>query len=337
MAKVLDAPNLCHCQFTNLIDWSMGGTIAVALERTVYLYDYDTRNASTLNFEMSNQLDPLYCIQFNNVYYDRLALGSNSKEFIVADAHTGKTIYNPPEPYASLRCYIGWAFVLEWNKCNPLLLSSNYPNGSITTFDIRMKEKCQEFYVDGSELARIRYSPFDENLILVSDITNNISTIDLRSNTITNMDTTQMDTKSLEWSPYERGVFFCGRKPNTMVVHDIKTNTEEVPGLAIDTGSRVTSILFSKTTKEFVCGTNSEENHSTIKRYDYNKLELNSEEPVKEKCWVTNMCSNPQGTLQAFATSVETIEVWEMFESRVPKRKSVLKRQHGKFNPIEIR
>lgn len=333
MTRILDAPNLYNWQFSNLIDWSMGDTLAIALDRTIYLYDYVTRNISTLSLELESEINnnnhSIYYIQFNNVYYDKLAIISEGKEFAVADIHTGKPVYIPP--YVPKKNQLDYAHLTEWNKCNPHLLYFNYPTGSVTTFDIRTKGKCQEINIGPVELTRIKCSHFDENVMITSNVIEELNLIDLRLGTIKYMDTIRKDSRVLEWSPCERNVFFCGKIPTSMYVFDL-SNT---PPLEVEIGSRVTSILFSKTSQELVCGTSSQE-RGTIKRYNYKTLNMNSEESPRDRCTILNMCSNPQGTLQAFATNIETIEVWEMFEPRTPER-SVLKRQHGKFNPIEIR
>lgn len=330
--KTLDAPELDSDFLGTVTDWSMHGGIAIAIDRVIYFYDYSTcttlplfmgkNGLSKYNSEhYSSNEYAITTVQFSTSDPVKLALGSRSQEFVIVDSCVGEAVCVKRSSHMIRKS--DSLFTMEWSKLDSNLISYNSDNGTVVIYDVRDKAKAMKYNI-GFNVTKIKWSPFDERKLAVGSLNGNLNVLDLRT-TVTGKDSVlakNMRVRSLEWCPYIRSNLFCGNDDSIHIYNP--SNNTEVNRVHI--GASVNSILFSKTTKEFVCGTNS----GSIKRFNHNN---NDNSSTAEKFLSTgvamNMCSNGDGSLQIITTSGEALEIWELFRPqkksyKVEKKKSLL-------------
>ncbi|KAM6988811.1 LOW QUALITY PROTEIN: cell division cycle protein 20 homolog [Passerculus sandwichensis] len=317
--RVLDASEMFNDYYLNLIDWSSQKFLAVALDNTVYLWNYGTR-----------EIIPLLQTEHPDIYIssaswikdgDYLAVGTSSAEVQLWDVEQQKHL-------RTMTSHCGRVGTLSWNSC---ILSSGAP-GHIHHHDVRVAEhhvatlagRTQEvcglkWSLDGRYLAR----GGNDSLVNVWPCTQCGGGNFTPLQTFTQH---QGAVKAVAWCPWQMNVLATGG--GTSDRHVCIWNVCSGACLsAVDTRSQVTFILWSTNYKELISGHGFAQNQLVIWKYPrMNKVaELQGHTDR-----ILNLTMSPDGTSVASGAADETVQVWSCFEMDPIKKKEKEKANSAK-------
>lgn len=305
--RVLDAPGLIDDYYLNLLDWSCGNQVAIALEQTVYIWDANTGTVNSL-MESSQQGTYVSGIKWSGdgAY---LSIGFSDGDVQIWDV----------EEQAKLRSMTGHSArvgVMSWDKHT---LSSGSRDGSIWNHDVRIAEHkvfeynnhsaevCGlEWRSDGSQLA----SGGNDNVVNIWDARSSIPKF-----TKTNH---KAAVKALAWCPWQMNLLSTGGGSQDKHIHFWNSTTGARVN-SIDTGSQVTSLKWSPVYKEIVSSHGFPDNHLAI--WSYPTLTKNIE-IVAHDSRVLHSALSPDGQTLATCASDENLKFWKVFESMGKKAAS---------------
>ncbi len=126
--KVLDAPDLVDDYYLNLLDWGNNNTLAIALGRSVYLWDANTGKSCQLyrtSLESNIITSVSFAKQGNSNY---LAIGTNDAEIQIWDLERVKAI-------RTMTGHAARVSTMDWNQH---ILSSGSRDSMIFHHDVRV-------------------------------------------------------------------------------------------------------------------------------------------------------------------------------------------------------
>lgn len=299
--RVLDAPSIVDDYYLNLLDWSAGNQVAVALERAVYIWSADTGSVNSL-FETSDDT------------YITSVKWSGDGAYVAAGLDNGEVQIWDVEDGTKLRSMHGHQSrvgVMGWNKH---LLSTGDRSGLIINHDVRVAdhnvaelsghthEVCGlEWRSDGQMLA----SGGNDNLVNIWDA----RSLNEPKHTKTNH---HAAVKALAWCPWQLNLLATGGGSNDRQIHFWNSTTGARLN-SIDTGSQVTSIRWSTHHKELVSTGGFPNNALSV--WSYPTLVKNIEIPAHEQR-ILFSCLSPDGQTLATASADENLKFWKLFEKK---------------------
>ncbi|XP_054148444.1 LOW QUALITY PROTEIN: cell division cycle protein 20 homolog [Melozone crissalis] len=319
--RVLDAPEIRDDYYLNLVDWSSQNFLAVALDDTVYLWNYDTR-----------EIIPLLQTEHPDIYIssvswikdgDYLAVGTSSAEVQLWDVEQQKRL-------RTMTSHCGRVGTLSWNSC---ILSSGARTGHIHHHNVRVAEHhvatlaghTQEvcglkWSLDGCYLA----SGGNDSLANVWPCSQGGGGDVAPLQTFTQH---QGAVKvSLAWCPWQMNVLATGGGTNDRHIR-IWDVCSGACLSAVDTRSQVTSILWSTNYKELISAHGFAQNELII--WNYPRMTKVAELQVHTDR-ILNLTMSPDGTSVASAAADETVQVWSCFEMHPIKKKKKEKANSAK-------
>ncbi|KAM6988810.1 LOW QUALITY PROTEIN: cell division cycle protein 20 homolog [Passerculus sandwichensis] len=318
--RVLDASEMFNDYYLNLIDWSSQKFLAVALDNTVYLWNYGTR-----------EIIPLLQMEHPDIYIssaswikggDYLAVGTSSAEVQLWDAEQQKHL-------RTMTSHCARVGTLSWNSC---ILSSGARTGHIHHHDVRVAEHhvatlaghTQEvcglkWSLDGRYLA----SGGNDSLVNVWPCTQCGGGNFTPLQTFTQH---QGAVKAVAWCPWQMNVPATGGGTSDRHIR-IWNVCSGACLSAVDTRSQVTFILWSTNYKELISGHGFAQNQLVIWKYPrMNKVaELQGHTDR-----ILNLTMSPDGTSVASAAADETVQVWSCFEMDPIRKKEKEKANSAK-------
>ncbi|KAJ6659440.1 hypothetical protein lerEdw1_018674 [Lerista edwardsae] len=126
--RILDAPDIRNDYYLNLIDWSSLNFLAVALDKTVYLWNYDSREIIQL-MQMEHPDDYISSVSWIKEG-NYLAIGTSNAEVQLWDIQQRKRLRNMVSHSSRVSS-------LSWNN---YILSSGSRTGHIHHHDVRVAE-----------------------------------------------------------------------------------------------------------------------------------------------------------------------------------------------------
>ena len=123
--KILDLPELMDNYYLNLLDWSSTNILAVALRRTVYLYNASTGNIDELCTTADD--DYITSVAWRGQY---LGVGTNHTHVQIWDVGAMRQLRN-------MKGHSGRVSSLAWNKH---LLSSGSRDSTVINHDVRIEQ-----------------------------------------------------------------------------------------------------------------------------------------------------------------------------------------------------
>lgn len=299
--RVLDAPSIVDDYYLNLLDWSAGNQVAVALERAVYIWSADTGSVNSL-FETSDDT------------YITSVKWSGDGAYVAAGLDSGEVQIWDVEDGTKLRSMHGHqqrVGVMGWNKH---LLSTGDRSGLIINHDVRIAdhnvaelsghshEVCGlEWRSDGQMLA----SGGNDNLVNIWDARSLVEPKHTKTNH-------HAAVKALAWCPWQLNLLATGGGSNDRQIHFWNSTTGARLN-SIDTGSQVTSIRWSTQYKELVSTGGFPNNALSV--WSYPTLVKNIEIPAHEQR-ILFSCLSPDGQTLATASADENLKFWKLFEKK---------------------
>ncbi|ANB15163.1 ubiquitin-protein transferase activating protein CDC20 [Sugiyamaella lignohabitans] len=297
--RVLDAPGLIDDYYLNLLDWSCGNQVAVALEQTVYIWSASTGSVSSL-------------MDSTNGTYVSSVRWSGDGAYLSVGLSDGDVQIWDVEDQTKLRSMSGHSArvgVLSWDKH---MLSSGCRDGSIWNHDVRVAQhKVSEFNNHAAEVCGLEWRA--DGAQLASGGNDNVVNIwDARSSTPKFTKTNhKAAVKALAWCPWQTNLLASGGGSQDKHIHFWNSTTGARVN-SIDTGSQVTSLRWSSLYKEIVSSHGFPNNYLSI--WSYPTLTKNVDIQAHDSR-VLHTALSPDGQTLATCASDENLKFWKIFES----------------------
>ena len=322
--RILDAPDIVDDYYLNLISWSKDNVLAVALARSVYLWNATSGDIGHLiSVEGNDYITSVkWCTEPGNTKY--ICVGTHLADLQLYDGQSLTKI-------RSMTGATGRIASLSWRQHT---ISAGDRDGYIINHDVRAQSHIASKYKghtqevcglswndDGSCLA----SGGNENFLCLWDAA---MTGRQRNNAGPQMSENvhaprltlkqhKAAVKALDWCPYQRGLLASGGG-----TADRKINFwNSLSGVllnSIDTGSQVCSIVWSKHQRELCSSHGYSENQLILWKYP---TMTKIKELTGHTARVLNMDISPDGTSIVSAGADETLRFWNIFDT--PSTQSV--------------
>ncbi|KAI8601653.1 quinon protein alcohol dehydrogenase-like superfamily [Dissophora ornata] len=308
--KVLDAPGLMDDYYLNLLDWSCSNMVAIGLGKSVFVWDAESGHVESL-FTLPGNTDAVASVSwaYDGLY---LAVGTFDGDTQIWDIETKSKV-------RSMTGHMARVGVLAWDKH---ILSSGCRDGSIWNHDVRVQnhkvaelsnhtnEVCGLVWrADGQQLA----SGGNDNLVNVWDARSTVPKYTKSNHTAA--------VKALSWSPWQNNLLASGGGTYDKQIHFWNTSTGARVN-TLNTGSQVTSIVWSTEYKEFMSSHGFPDNNISL--YGYPSMNKVIDIPAHDSR-ILHTALSPDGQTVATVASDENLKFWKLFE-RQPKGKKDGKR-----------
>lgn len=321
--RILDAPELSHDFYLDLMSWSEKNIIAVALGNKVYLFN-TTNSHVQLLLELPGAEESMdESAHITSVSWSKLpghdhylAVGTSNKSVQVWD--TLKLA-----PIRVLKGHNGRVSSLAWNPCTHVL-SSGARDAMIYNHDIRaevhitakLKGHEQEvcglrWNVDGSSLA----SGGNDNYVCLWDVkASQRGTMEANQNDFhrpRHIITAHMAAvKALAWSPFRRHKLATGGGSADQTIKTWNTAVNCSLLKSVESGSQVSGLVWSSQGKEIVSAHGYSQYQLTLWKYP-------SMERIQDFKGHTGrilvLDKSPDGRQVASISEDETLRLWNMF------------------------
>ena len=200
-ARILDAPDMLDDYYLNLLAWSQGNVLAVALNQTLYLWSASSGAINELTSVESDPEDYISSVAWREGG-QHVAVGTNSQFIQLWDGVANKQLRN-------LGGHGARVGALAWNGA---VLASGSRDTSVLIHDVRIANHCVGALRSHSqEVCGLSWSP--DGSYLASGANDNTLAI-FEASTITSFNAEprhvltdhQAAVKALAWSPHERNL-----------------------------------------------------------------------------------------------------------------------------------
>ncbi|KXS09401.1 WD40 repeat-like protein [Gonapodya prolifera JEL478] len=312
--RVLDAPGLVDDYYLNLLDWSPNNTLAIVLGRTVYLWFAETGDVvefcsvgadpstSTATPTAGSPGDSVTSVSWtqDGAY---LAVGTNEGDVQIWDVEQSKKVRSMPGHQARVG-------VLGWRDH---LLSSGCRDGSIHHHDVRVaNHRVAELTSHTSEVCGLKWR--GDGAALASGGNDNLVHIwDARSSTpkFTKSEHNAA-VKALDWAPWQLNLLATGGGTHDRHIH-FWNSTTGAKLSSIDTGSQVTSLIWSRDYREILSAHGFPDNQLTLWSYPSlgKVVDLTGHDAR-----VLHTAVSPDGMVVATAAGDECLKFWRVWERK---------------------
>lgn len=349
--RVLDAPGFVDDYYLNNLAWSSRNILAVALGPSVYLWNgEDSSVKELLTLPDAADATSPYVSSVGWIRDGKsMAVGTADGTVQIWDVEKGRKLRTM---IASLGSRVS---SLDWNRH---LLSTGSRNGSVLTHDVRIAKHltCTHETVSKGEVCGLTWS-LDGDRLASGSNDNFVHIWDFaspdRGQVAAACPTAVLEghtsaVKALAWCPWKPDVLATGggSQDKTIRLWDV-TSGECLT--SINTGSAVSSLLWSRHTEEIVAAHGYDRNHLSIWKSNSSARSLglvgNIEKAHDSR--ILAMCPSPDGRTVATASGDESIKFWSIFPCSLTEEplkgktsKSVLpppKPQYASRSPFSLR
>ncbi|KAI1317252.1 ubiquitin-protein transferase activating protein [Mortierella claussenii] len=299
--KVLDAPGLMDDYYLNLLDWSCSNMVAIGLDKSVFIWDAELGHAESL-FTLPGNTDAIASVSwaYDGLY---LAVGTFDGDTQIWDIETKTKV-------RSMTGHVSRVGVLAWDKH---ILSSGCRDGSIWNHDVRVQNhKVAELKNHTNEVCGLAWRADGQQLASGGN-DNLVNVWDARS--LTPKYTKSNHTaavKALAWCPWQNNLLASGGGTYDKQIHFWNTTTGARVN-TLNTGSQVTSIVWSTEYKEFMSSHGYPDNNISV--YGYPSMNRVIDIPAHDSR-ILHTALSPDGQTVATVASDENLKFWKLFEKR---------------------
>ncbi|KAJ2144492.1 WD repeat-containing protein slp1 [Coemansia sp. RSA 564] len=298
--RVLDAPGLVDDYYLNLLDWSTSNVLAIGLDQSVYLWNATSGDVDSL-CELEGDVYVASVKWTGDGAY--LAVGTSNGDVEIWDAEARSKI----RTMGGRQSRVG---VLSWERH---MVSAGSRDGSIWNHDVRIAaHKTAELVAHNHEVCGLSWRS-DGSLLASGGNDNLVNIWDARSH-VPKFTKTQHTAavRAVAWSPWQLNLLATGGGSSDKHVHFWNTTTAARLS-SINTGSQVTSIVFSHEYRELVTSHGFPHNHLAL--WSYPSLSKIVDIPAHDTR-VLHTALSPDAQTVATAASDESLKFWRIFESR---------------------
>lgn len=320
--RILDAPDIVDDYYLNLLDWGSNNVLAIALGRTVYLWNAATGGIDEL-YQCEGEDDYVSSVKFVNEGGGYLALGTSNNEVQLWDVESMKLLRRMGGHQARVSS-------LSWNNH---ILSSGGRDSAIIHHDVRIAQHHVETLQGAhqQEICGLKWSPDgtslasggNDNLLCVWDARGGSSSIvgtpGVRS-VAPRLQLTehQAAVKALAWCPFQRNVLASGGGTADRTIKFWNTANGTCLN-SVDTGSQVCSLVWNTHEKELLSSHGFSENQLCVWKYP---SMVRVKELTGHTARVLHMAASPDGNMVCSAAADETLRFWNVFESSGKSKKN---------------
>eukprot|EP00475_Leptophrys_vorax_P032985 TRINITY_DN5151_c0_g1_i4.p1 TRINITY_DN5151_c0_g1~~TRINITY_DN5151_c0_g1_i4.p1 ORF type:complete len:594 (+),score=14.02 TRINITY_DN5151_c0_g1_i4:237-1784(+) len=330
--RILDAPDLVDDYYLNLLDWSSGNVVAVALGASVYLWDAETGGIEELlhvggDSEESGAATGEYVSSVSWAPDGKhLAVGLSCSEVQLWDTARLKQV-------RTLKGHAARVGALDWNGPT---LSSGGRDGVVINHDVRIRDHVTSRLAGHSqEVCGLKWSPSgrqlasggNDNLLHIWDassmaaapsaFSSSSSLSSTSSSSLANgnspwlhrLDLHQAAVKALAWCPFQANLLASGGGSADRTIKFWNTQTGVCVN-SIDTESQVCALQWSKHDKELLSSHGYSRNQLCLWKYpSMAKVAELSGHTAR----VLHMAQSPDGATVVSAAADETLRFWKAF------------------------
>ncbi|KAJ3146359.1 ubiquitin-protein transferase activating protein [Irineochytrium annulatum] len=312
--KVLDAPGLADDYYLNLLDWSCGNVMGVGLDKSVFVWNGTSGAVGELarpeGVRLSNSEEP-EPDQVSSVGFTpdghHLAVGLGSGDCQVWDVESQTLL-------RTMRGHVSRVGVLSWDQRH--LVSSGSRSGRIFHHDVRVRDhKVGEIAAHTAEVCGLQWRP-DGGALASGGNDNLVNVYDARSSVpkMTKANHTSA-VKAVAWCPWQLNLLATGGGSHDRQIHFWNPSTSALLS-SIDTGSQVTSILWSRDYRELLSTHGYPDNQLTI--WSYPSLARVADLPGHDSRVLYSALS-PDGQTVVTGAGDENLKFWRVFERKAKK------------------
>lgn len=256
--KILDAPNISDDYYLNLIDWSKTNVLAIGLGSAVYLWNASNGETSELMRtaeEGEPETNTICSVGWTNEGR-YLAVGLNDGTTQLWDAETQK----PLRKFAGHSARVG---CLAWNSH---ILSTGSRDSSIFNHDVRIAQHhVGTLSGHQQEVCGLKWN--EDGTTLASGGNDNIVNIwDANGNQKFSFGEHCSAVKALAWCPLQKDLLATGGGSADRTIKFWNTTTGALLN-SIDTQSQVSSLIWSKNSRELISSHGFSQNQLVIWKY----------------------------------------------------------------------
>eukprot|EP00012_Vannella_robusta_P005118 CAMPEP_0206202996 /NCGR_PEP_ID=MMETSP0166-20121206/12536_1 /ASSEMBLY_ACC=CAM_ASM_000260 /TAXON_ID=95228 /ORGANISM="Vannella robusta, Strain DIVA3 518/3/11/1/6" /LENGTH=388 /DNA_ID=CAMNT_0053622089 /DNA_START=750 /DNA_END=1916 /DNA_ORIENTATION=- len=300
--KILDAPDFVDDYYLNLLDWSSDNLLAVALGRTVYIWNADSGDISVL--VTLGEDDYVCSVSWANAG-QYISVGTFKGDVLLYDGHQGKLV-------RTLKGHGNRVSSLAWNG---QIVSSGSRDSTIINFDVgEQMPVVSVFEGHEQEVCGLKWNPEgtqlasggNDNLLLVWDHNNS-------ERPRFQFNDHQAAVKAIEWCPHQPNLLVSGGGTADRHIRFWNTSTGACLG-AHDTKSQVCSILWSKSHKDEIISSHGFSQNQLIV-WEYPTMTKLTELSGHTQR-VLQMAMSPEGETVVSVAADETLRFWKVFEKQ---------------------
>ena len=296
--KVLDAPSLADDFYLNLVDWSTRNVLAVGLGNSVYLWSAYTSKVSKL-CDMESAANAVCSVSWS-ARGDSLAVGLASGLVHVYDAETG-TLSRALSGHTARAGCLAWSPTLLCSGSRDRTICQRdlrAPSQSVSVLEAHRQEVCGlRWSCDYAQLA----SGGNDNKLLVWNLH--------ASRPCWQFGDHEAAVKAIAWSPHQHGLLASGGGTADRCIRFWNTATGAALH-AVDTGSQVCNLAWSKTLNELVSTHGYSQNQIVLWRYpSMSKVATLTGHLLR----VLYLAMSPDGAVVVTGAGDETLRFWNVF------------------------
>lgn len=303
--RILDAPELVDDYYLNLMSWSQGNVLAVALGQSVYLWNAQTGSIEEL-MTCEHEDEYVCSVSWSNQGSSHLSIGTSISTVQLWDVSSQRRL-------RQMNGHSARVGALAWNNH---ILSSGSRDSKIIHHDVRIQQHAVSTLLGHEqEICGLTWSP-DGTQLASGGNDNMLCLWDVNSQTTQAPKFVMNDhtaaVKALAWCPWERNLLASGGGSADRCIKFWNTSNGALLQ-SKDTGSQVCSLLWSPSDKEILSSHGYSQNELCLWSYPgMTKIkELNG-----HTARVLHLAASPNGTTVVSAAADETLRFWNVFSGQ---------------------
>jgi cell division cycle protein 20 (cofactor of APC complex) len=298
LTAVLTATGIVDDYYLNLLDWSQGNTLAIALSSCIYLNDISTAQPELLHDFGDDLVTSINYSPTNSQY---LAVGLDSSVVQLWDTTRGA-------PIRKLEGHQGRVGALSWNG---FILSTGSYDSTIKNWDVRSRNPLVSTYSGHSgEVCGLRWSLDGKQL--ASGGNDNILNIWQQDQDVPrfSFEEHQAAVKAVAWCPWQPSLLASGGGTADRSIKFWNTQTGQLLN-SIDTESQVCALQWSVHRKELISSHGFSKNQICTWKYP---TMTKTAEFTGHSARVLHLAQSPDGTRLVSASADETLRYWHIYD-----------------------
>lgn len=307
--KILDAPDMCDDFYLNLLDWSVGNMLAVALGPTVYLWNATSGSISEL-MRTTAPDDFITSVSWIKEGGGYLAIGTNSCDVQLWDVEKSKQV-------RSMKGHTARVGALDWSSH---VLSSGSRDSAIFHHDVRVKEHhIATLLAHTQEVCGLKWSPDgtqlasggNDNMLCIWDASMTASNTAANGAQMPRYTLTdhQAAVKAMAWCPWQKGLLASGGGTADRCIKLWNSANGSMLN-SIDTGSQVCALQWNPHERELLSSHGFAQNQLCLWKYP---SMVKIRELTGHTQRVLHLAPSPDGSMVCSAGADETLRFWRIF------------------------
>lgn len=198
--KILEAPSLKNSFYFNILDINTENLLSVSLSNNLYTYDQSKNETNLINSLKEN--DVYSSLKFQKKNKEILATGTNNGFFELFDVYSNTVLRKYKKDSGRISA-------IDWSG---QLVANGSKFGKIILRDIRQKENSvNKLFSHTQEVCSLRFSPFNQNLLLSGGNDDKAFLYDLRKmKDIFKIEEHKAAIKAISWHCTKPNIFITG-------------------------------------------------------------------------------------------------------------------------------